>query len=264
MTLKIRPSSLTSYSDCSRRTIARAMPLLVEDAGFILNKVGSSIGASVGTGTHSAVAHMLMEKMRTGDTGSVSAYEDAGIASLHEEAAKGAVYDPTSPDLSTAEKQVRRQAAAYRSVVAPKIIPVMVEERLEATFGPFTISGQVDVATDGVRDLKTGVHHTIHMPQLGAYSLLLKAHGQQADFIIEDYVPRTAMKKEQGEPVSTPYDAPLAENVAKATIGRMARDVLEFQATGNPLVFQANPGSMLCSAKFCPCWNSTFCKEHLK
>lgn len=262
MSLTIRPSSLTMYPDCARRTVARTMPQMVEDAGFPLRRVDSSIGACVGTGTHSAVAHLLTEKMRTGDMGTTVDAEEVGILSLREEVAKGVAYDPTSPDINTSEKQVRRQAYAYRLVVAPKIEPVLVEKRLEATFGPFVISGQVDVATDGVRDLKTGVHHGIHMPQLGAYSLLLKAHGMESTHIIEDYVPRTSLKKEQGTPVSTPYDAALTERVAKAVIGRMARDVLEFQTTGDPLVFQANPNSMLCSARLCSAWGTTFCREH--
>lgn len=264
MTITIRPSSLTSYADCARRTIARSMSALPRDAGFTLRQVDSSIGANVGTGTHTAVAHFLTEKMRTGSLGSASAAEDAGIASLHEEAAKGVAYDATTPDLSTGERQVRRQADAYRRLVAPKVEPVMVEERLEAAFGPFLISGQVDVATDGVRDLKTGKNHTIHMPQLGAYSLLLKAHGQSSAFIIEDYVPRGSLAKPQGDPISTPYDAALTENVAKKTILRMARDVQEFQQSGDPLVFAANPGSMLCSERLCPAWGTSFCMEHKK
>lgn len=261
--ITIRPSSLTSYSDCPRRTIARTMPLLVEDAGFKLREVASHIGANVGTGTHAAVAHFLIVKMKTGTLGTAEAAEDAGIASLREEAKKGVMFDETTPDLNTGEKQIRRQADAYRRLIAPHVEPVMVEERLEAQFGDlFLISGQVDVATDGIRDLKTGKHHSIHMPQLGAYSLLLKAHGQESKFIIEDYVPRGPLNKEQGDPISTKYDAALTERVAKSTILRMARDVKEFQESGDPLVFAANPSSMLCSAKFCSAHGTKWCQEH--
>jgi hypothetical protein len=262
MSIVIRPSSLTSYPDCARRTIARTMPLMVEDAGFKLRQVDSHIGACIGTGTHSAVRHMLEQKMATGDTGKVADYEEVGIASLNEEVAKGAVYDEMSPNIAVAVKQVQRQSHAYRVVVAPKIQPVMVETRLEAEFGPFTISGQIDVADDGVHDLKTGKNHDIHMPQLGTYSLLLKAHGRPSKHITEDYVPRSALNKEQGVPISTVYDAELAERVAKATIGRMARDVLQFRETGDPLTFMANPGSRLCGEKFCSAFGTTWCREH--
>jgi hypothetical protein len=31
---------------------------------------------------------------------------------------------------------------------------------------------------------------------------------------------------------------------------------------GDPWAFPANPGSKLCSAKWCPAWGTTFCREH--
>ena len=89
------------------------MSALPRDAGFTLRQVDSSIGANVGTGTHTAVAHFLREKMKTGRMGDASAAEDAGIASLHEEAAKGVTFDATTPDISTGEQNFVRGAHLY-------------------------------------------------------------------------------------------------------------------------------------------------------
>lgn len=261
MSLVIRPSSLPSYADCPRRTVARSIPALVRDAGFELPQRPGSIGAMIGTATHAAVAYTLTEKMNRGELGNATEAEQRGLEALQEETADGVLWDDTSPNKNSAEKQVVRLTTAYRRVVAPNLEPVAVEQRYEAEFGPFVVGGTVDTCTDGVRDLKTGKMQRMNIAQYGCYSLLRRANGEPVANIFEDYVPRVALTKPQPDPVSTPYPVDLAEKIAKSIVIKMARDVTQFQESGNPLEFAANPMSMLCNPKFCPAHGTDFCPE---
>lgn len=259
----IRPSALSSYSDCPRRTAARLFRPLIENAGFKLRRCERNIASAIGTATHAATASYLKQKIIL-DEMPASAVKDAcdiGVDALGNEIEHGAVWDKLSPSLNTAQKQVLRQAKTYIYHVGHVLQPVLVEERMEAKVGPFTLSGQPDVMTDAVHDTKTGVKPRNNAAQLGAYSLLMRSHGHAVNGTIEDFVQRVPLTKDQPIPVRVEYDHALAENTAKLVIHRIIADHDAFVASGDPEKILANSNSMLCSPKYCDAAHTNFCKH---
>lgn len=273
---KVRSSALPGYADCARRSAARMFWEEIIAVGFTLNTTPRGIGSSVGTSVHAAAAMMLKEKMTTGSLTPVSACTDLAIDTYRVETLDGVLFDRETPASSVAEAQVRRMVEAYARVIAPQIEPIMVEERLEADTGyGIILTGQSDVLAreEGrLRDLKTGKKQSIHSAQLGAYSLLSKSHGYDVRTACVDFVQRVSAKSDQPDPVVTPYDIAQCETAAVNTLRHIAGDLQTFREgnealgimPGDAWAFAANPQSILCSAKFCPAFNSTFCHEHKK
>ena len=267
-TLIIRASSTPGLADCTRRTVARAFPELVEKAGYKLREIEPHIGAAVGIGVHASAQYLLKRKVDEDQLGNLSDATERGVEAMRSEIDAGAQYDKLSPNPSTAELQVSRMTRSYRYGIAPHINPVRVERRLTAELMPgYKISGQADALTiepDSVRDLKTGAHRWPSHAQLGCYSLLARTW-EPSGFggrLYEDYIARVSLNQTQPEPKSTEYDRDLCEQVAHRRIDRLMLELEEFKSTSNPLAFQANPQSMLCQDRFCPAWGSEFCREH--
>jgi hypothetical protein len=259
----IRASYLPMYADCSRRQAARMWPDLLLEHGYTIRELEPSIAAAVGTATHASMAHMLEAKRDQGVLPPADDSVQAGIQRLGEETGSGVVWDDTSPNLNTAQQQVRRQTLAYRAYAAPTIQVMWIEQRFELdTGGGNILSGQIDVGDGGVRDLKTGITTRPNAAQYGAYSILLRTYDHPVSHVIEDYVPRVRITKEQPPPRKIEYDRELAEHVATNILRRVERDLKEFEKTGRPDAFLANPSSMLCAAKWCPAHSTPFCREH--
>lgn len=260
--ITIRPSSLPSWAECSRRTVARLTPHIVKGAGYTLRETVPVVGSTVGTATHAGVGHTMLNKMETGELGNQTEAEQVALESLAENAKLGVRFDETSPNLNTAEKQVLRQYRVYRIHVAPKIVPRAVEQRIEAeTHKGNILSGQLDQDDGGVRDLKTGVIKRMNIAQYGGYALLEEYDTGQCDHIIEDFVQRVKIEKEQPLPIEVHYDVALAKRVAANVISDMEHKYAQFEQTGDNMIFMANPASMLCGEKFCPAFNTTWCRE---
>lgn len=269
MQFTIRCSSLPTYADCARRMVGRSFDWLVQDAGFKLREIGANIGSATGTATHAAAAYMLQEKIDNGGLGNVTEMEQIGVQSLEESIKYGVAWDATTPNLDIGTKQVIRQSRVYRGQVAPKLTPINVEVRLEAsTPSGNVLSGQTDNISEAVgtalHDLKTGVKARANMLQYGLYALLRAAHRLPTDAIVEDYIKRVGYHKEQPDAQRIEYPVDEAKRTASFVLKRLEDDLGEFQQTGNPLVFMANPASMLCSEKWCSAWGTKFCTEHAK
>lgn len=259
----IRPSSLPGFLDCARRQAARSFPVEIKSHGYDLREIASSVGASVGTATHSAVASCLTAKMATGELGNQTEDEQRGVQSLEEQIGYGVQWDQTTPNLNTGHKQVIRMYRSYRNTVAQAVKPVAIEQRLEfKTRRGNVLSGQPDLTDDGIHDLKTGVVSRPNGAQYGAYSLLTRASGRDVARIIEDYVQRVDVDKEQPTPVALAYDVELSERVAANTIARVEALYEDFLASGDILTWPANPQSVLCGDRFCPAHSTNSCREH--
>lgn len=263
----IRPSMLTSWPDCPRRSAARAYPDLIAAAGYALRDTPPHIGAAVGTGVHAAAAYTLQSKVDTGEPGNEGEAVDRAVEGFLGEVAGGATWDETTPRSDIAKVQIQRMVRIYRDQVAPKINPIAVEQRLVADAGGgYELSGQADtlaIEPGQVRDLKTGTTQRVHLAQLGAYSLLARTHGREVNGLVEDFIKRVSFRTPNPGAVETPYPVELAEQVALRRIALVKRDVGEFIAGGGDIqVFSANPMSQLCSDKFCPCWGTAACQEH--
>lgn len=245
-----------------RRTAARTAGPLIREAGFTLRELSQRVGPAVGTATHAAVGHSMQHRIDTGEKANNEETEDVGIAALKKSIEFGVEFDRVSPNLNTAEKQVLRQYKVYRLHIEDKITPKTVERRIEkVTKRGNTLSGQPDQTDDGVHDLKTGVAKRVNIAQYGAYSLLLRADGDEPQHITEDYVPRVAIDKEQPPPEQIGYDVGLAERVAGSIILDIEDRFAKFEEDGDHMVFVANPGSMLCSDRWCLAFGTDFCLE---
>lgn len=224
----------------------------------------STVGAAVGTATHSGVSWILGEKVDTGTLGNETEADHRALTSLDEALAKGCQWDDTTNNLNTAQKQVLRQVATFRISTAPHLRPVAIEQRLTSRFSErLTVSGQADICEgDAVNDLKTGVQRRANAPQYGTYSLLRRAHGHTVNRLTEVYVPRARITKPQPEPQLHHIPVEAAEQAAYGILRRIEFDVTAFEKTGEPWSFLANPTSMLCSDRYCPAHGTAFCRVH--
>lgn len=270
----VRSSSLSGYPDCPRRAAAKLFPREIAAAGFDLRDLPSNVGAAVGTGVHAAAALILKEKAATGSLPPVDVATDAAIEELRRAAEPGITYDRETPALNEAEQQAKRMVLVYRHQIAPDVQPLIVEERLEAQVTPdIILSGQSDVIArepGRIRDLKGGKTMGCHAPQIGSYSLLARSNGIEVTEACVDWIQRVPLKKPQPDAAVHRYDVATAETAAVNVLRHIEGDLTTFRhgdperhlLPGDPWAFVANPSSKLCSAKWCPAWGTSFCREH--
>jgi hypothetical protein len=273
----IRCSALTGYPDCPRRAATRLFWREISAAGFKLRPTLRGIGAAVGTAVHAAAAAVFAEKAHAGRLPPESVALDATKAAL--DAQIGGVpiqYDGqrgATHNRADAETQALRMTRAYFRSVAPRVDPIVVEERLEAEVSPgLVLSGQPDIVAReprSVRDLKTGARLGSHAPQIGGYALLARSHALDIDEAAIDWVQRAPVAKPQPDPVSVELRVADAETAAANIIRHIAGDLRTFRygdaerhiLPGDPWAFLANPASMLCSPKYCSAHGTEFCRE---
>jgi hypothetical protein len=271
----IRPSSLTTYQDCPRRFAARHLADDLAAAGYQLRTLGSvHIGAAVGSGVHAAASYTLEEKRTTGTLGNDGEAEDRAVEEFDNRVEHGVDWDATTANLSTAKKQLARMSKVYRRLLAPSITPILVEKRLTADIGDgWEVSGQLDtMAGDpdrSIRDLKTGVQQRANGVQYATYAMLFASHGFQATELLEDFLQRVRIDKEQPPPTTHRIDIMSAQADAMEAMDGIKRDTALFLArvadrNGRPApsAFRPNPASSLCAARWCPAWGTEFCKAH--
>lgn len=262
----IRASSTSGYVDCGLRTAARIIPDEFEAMGFKLRTLPQNIGAVIGTATHVAIYSPLKIKADTGTLGDEREAQERGLESLAENTAAGVMWDELTATLNAAQKQVIRLSHIYRVNISEKLMPVLVEERMESrTDSGLIVSGQIDVYADGetlLGDAKTGKMQRWNAPQYGTYSRLLRTQGWPVEKIEEHYVPRVRLDQEQPPPKIVSIDVGVAERASASIIKRIERDLAAFRETGNPDAFIANPMSMLCGDRFCPAHSTALCRYH--
>jgi len=277
VTTTIRASSLPSFADCPRRFAANMLLKEINEIGYGLQRdMLKSVGASIGTATHGGAAYIMTEKMKSGELGNKTESDQRALEDFTTAMQEGVLWDDTTPNTNDATKQVLRMVHAFRTYLAPDIIPVAVERRLIADIGDgFVLSGQSDmqvIEPDWIRDLKTGRMQRTHYAQLGAYSLLARTvHPEQiVKGVCVDFIPRASMKKPQPEPIIEQYNQVVAEQSAASTLSQIKANVYEFRRrieVGDAPpehAFLANPGSMLCNPKFCSAHGTNWCREHKK
>lgn len=263
---RIRSSMLPSWNDCARRTAAKQYGDLIEGAGFELRSLMPSVGAAIGTAVHAAVEHVLRGKLETGTPASIDDGVAVALGALRDEIAPGAEWDETTPNLQTAEFQVRRLAQAYMPLITD-IEPAGVELQLSASISDgWELTGKIDLLTrlGALDDLKTGAIRRPYQAQLGSYSILLRSHGHAVTSVGTTFLPRARKSKPQPAPERQTYDRAVCEAAAFATIKEIRRDVEAFEGDGDPFAFRANPMSLMCSPRYCPAHGTSFCKLHIE
>lgn len=263
---KIHCSSLTMYPDCNRREATKMFTQEIKSFGYKLHKRPPAIGAVIGQATHTGAAYTLRSKLETGELGNAREADQRALETMKREGDDGVVWDQTTKDHNTGQVQTLRQVRSYRVALAPKIKPIAVEGYLEAEFldRAMLVGSPDNCEPRTVRDLKTGVRRRANAAQYGGYALLRRSNNEIADELLEDFVPRVSLKKEQPEPETIAHDPALAEQLAWQILQRIVHDYERFLETKDPSVFIPNPNSMLCGEKYCPAFNSEFCKAHRK
>lgn len=274
----IRCSYLPAYPDCSRRTAARLFRAEIVAAGYELREETRGVGAAIGIAVHEAARAELDEKARLGTLPPESFSGDIANDTVKEEIRLGVMYDQRITfNAADAQLQAIRMAKAYHAYVAPTIEPLVVEERFEAQVAPgIVLSGRPDIVArepGSIHDLKAGAMFGYHAPQIGAYSLIVRAHGIDVETGCIDWVPRAPIKRAQPRPSVHQYDIGAAETAAANIVRHMADDLRVFREgdperrvlPGDAWAFPANPASMLCGEKYCSAYGGagphSFCRE---
>lgn len=268
MPISIRASSLSTFLDCQRRWAANALPDLVRAAGFELRQVGRAVGGIIGTAMHAGMKHALTPVVDGGGMTKHSEVRDFAQAALSDGLADvGAViYDQSTGTASDAQLQVEAGTRILYGQVYGRLRPTALERELKAehpTGGLVTGHPDVDEPED-IYDLKGGRRQAANGVQYGAYNLLRRSMGDDPKRITEIFQQRVPIRQLHNPPapVLIPYDVGEAEALARQTIDQAMAAALTFEGQGQPLAFLPNPGSMLCSDKYCPAWGTAFCRAH--
>lgn len=254
---------LPAYGDCARRTAARQWPRLLAVKGYELRRLLPTVAAPIGTAVHHAAA-MILRTAGYGEANIVEPAVQAAIDGFNGEIAPGAEWDTTSPNIGVAHQQITRMVQSLLPLLRT-MRPTIIETQMRATISAgWELTGHPDVIeTAGLTDWKTGAVMRPPHAQLGAYGLLAESNGHPIDTMRQVYVPRVAAKKPQPAPTIQAYDADDCERAAEAAVEQIIHDVERFDRTGDPFSFSANPMSMMCTPKYCPCWGTSFCTLHL-
>lgn len=255
----IRCSSLPHYSDCPRKSAAKLFKDELEDAGFKMTKLPTSVGAAVGTATHVGVEIALTLK-QSGQTSFDAELKEMIDRSLCESIEHGILWDKTTPSKDVALKQALRQAKSVINAY-PELSGIAIEEEYRADLGDdFVLSGHIDIRKgDTILDIKTGASRRANQAQYGGYSLLCRSNSVEIKKLGEIYVPRLALSRPQPEPMFVEYDVAAAENLAWDIIKTIKTDMMNFRVKKSERVWLANPNSMMCSANYCPAYKTKFC-----
>lgn len=263
MTEGIRASALSGYTDCARRAAANLYRQSLADAGFYVNSERQNVGAAVGTGAHASLEYSLNQKIDTGALGHDDVAEGVALQALHTDAENGLEYDSITQNMNQAEKQVLRHSRIIRASVAPQIEPVETEIYIETEYRGVPVTGHLDFREPtSAGDLKTGKISRMNAPQYGMYAMLADTIGHSVTKFKEYFSKTVALNKASPEPSLIEYDVEKSKAHALTILDYMVDDYKAFIVSGNPKEFRANPSSMLCGAKYCPAFGTSFCQEH--
>lgn len=280
--LTIRASGLDKYPDCPRRFAASALKREIKAAGWVVRDEVYGVAAVIGTAVHFAAKTVLDEVARGAPLPPRSVATDAARDSFRESTGpdRRIIYDAKFAErVDLAEKQVYRMTISYHHYIAPYRKPICVEQRFESVVAwarqPMILSGQPDLVareSNDIDDLKTGVRPSNHAAQAGGYALLARSEGLQIDGAKIDFVPRASLNKPQPHPIERRLNIALSEELAMDTLRQIDVALTVWRegdpergvVPGDPAAFQANPASVLCKAKYCPCHSvrgpNAFCR----
>lgn len=265
--INIRASMLPSYQDCPRRAAAKQWRKIINDAGYQLRSLQTSIGAIVGTGMHTGAQAMAESVIRTGESLPVSEAIEISITAMRSELSNGAIYDATTKNSNNAEFQTKRLTEAFAIDVLPNIEPERVEvQRVVKINDEFEFSGKTDCEAAGgfIEDYKGGSQYRPAHQQFGGYVILRSSYKESETTTCRMWhLPRTSVNRTYPGTDKYLYDVNQCTAAAWASIQHIMRDMREFLRTGEPWAFACNPMSAICSDKYCPAWGTDFCDMHL-
>lgn len=254
----IRPSSLSTFTDCPKRAFTDVFPQLCASKGYELTQPMTGIAAIVGTAAHAGIAHLCKGKPMA------AAIARSKNVLLDEVQKAGGVteslFDKTTQSLAVARAQLAGMCESYGVFLNGNgpATTVAIEERITAQVAGIVVAGSPDrVEGTQLIDVKTGQQKP-HQVQLGAYILLLEANGVPIETAVIHHVKRSPNVKQPPVWVEA-VDVDIAKQAAAVTIQRFDSVVQEFAATGDKWVIPENPNSGLCSKKYCAAYGTSFC-----
>ena len=270
--MNIRCSALPGFTDCSRRAAAKQFKKQLEEDGYTFTSLPPSVGAAVGTSAHKGVEAALKAKFYRKPATAQQILEPA-MEAFRKETEQSCIWDDTTPNVNTAQQQIRSLISAYINGPGKTVMPLRlasgepaVELSLEADAGNgWKLTGTLDLAEGaGVRDFKSGALSRCYHAQLGAYALLALSNKivPEIKTLAIDFCKRVGKSKPQPPCQSQLYPVELSLSYAMGIITRVKRDWAEYKQDGNlEIAFQANPMGMLCSSKYCLAYGTDFCKH---
>lgn len=271
--IRLRASSLSDFESCQRRAGARFLQAsgLDREFGVQLRRTKQHIGAVVGTGTHAGAAVLMQEFAETGQQGGDHRRKramDVAASSVTDQCREPSVMDETTPTNAAAVDAAQKITERIYLDVIPASKPLVIEKGYSATFrglegeDEFLVTGTVDLflVTRDLVDFKTGRNRPKPLAQQGAYSLILRSNGRDVEraSIMFGKRPKRGSPADKIEPINLPLSD--AERHALSVSRIASRAISDLVSSGDPNVLPANPGCMLCSEKFCPAFNSDFCR----
>lgn len=222
---------------------------------------GDNIGAAMGKALHEGFGMMWQASLDGYDANP----EQIAIAAFNKLDNGAIKFDEKvgTKDSDYAKEQIKRMVEAYlphAKTIKPKKMEFRLHARLDQA-KPYIISGTPDILeqNDNIRDMKFGKNLSRYETQLGTYRLLGRSVGLNVQGLFIDWVPRSTTKKPQKPLEVVPYDVHVAENAAHYEIEYAVGQLDKFIETGNEWAFPAKPDNNLCSKKWCPAYNTSFC-----
>lgn len=276
--LEIRASSLPTYETCPRMFGANHLleSGLANDMGLDLRRRRTHIGAAVGTACHHGHDYLMNAYMTSGSHGGkerLKHAEDVTLATLDNLIADGIGYDSTTPTPGAATLSTRRMVQMLFDQHRPKAKPLLVEKGLKTKLNvkslngcgspaSMTLKGTLDLylISEELIDLKTGRWRPQAWAQMGAYSLILRAHRTPVSRTRLVYLPRTHAAQKQSPCEDIPILQSVAEKHASGLATNAFRSMDAMITTGDVEHLTANPNTPLCDDRFCPAFGTRFCK----
>ncbi len=265
ISINIRVSSLAA--ECPRKRSIGILRDMLEAEGYAFNEERRNIGASVGTGFHAGAHNILSDKL-SGRKQDIKYSVEVGIETFKAAIKEGVDYDGKTKNRNDGEQQIKTLTEVFSKQVAPNIEPVMMEKPLERRIAHseanvvFTLIGHPDcIEIKKITDYKSGRIISCYPAQLGGYDILAeKEYGVVYEKNIIVWLPRVPVKKPYPGPTIVEWPVDVCVNEALAAIKAIKYQVGEFLKTKSPLCFPSNPGSWLCSEKYCEGYGTDYCR----
>jgi hypothetical protein len=240
-TLILRPSAINTFLECGAKYEFEYIDKLA-----VWNKAPLAFGTSI----HEAFQINFSQKVLTKRDLPVEAVEDAFSSTFDTEFEQVDLTDLVDETPGQIKDQGIKLIRKYQNDIAPRIIPVEVEQRIEVKFKNYDygLTGKIDLydAYKKIRDHKTTSREVkkVSEPykrQLSYYTLLEEAAGNKVEGAAIDFLKRDTTDIRH-----------------KAVEVDRKEALIRLQEVGDAItkgVFIPNRNSFLCTKRFCKYWN---------
>lgn len=267
--INVHASSLPRHQDCPRSWAANNL----KEVGEHWELAPRGIGSLIGDLCHNGTARMLIDKQLKGSWDWQIAFTEQ-VTEL-DRLLKGSItWDATTKERGVAIKQVERMLFEVNRGLIPHAKVHAVETLMKADYSDFIrLIGKVDlIELDkelgySIPDHKFGKHLGVYQAQLGAYKMLLEAQPEVNERelavvnLLLNWIQRVSLKSTQPKVIQISYSLVACENAARKQLDMIEQEVKDFDASGDPWAFNANPSSKTCTQGGCRAWGTKWCDQ---